>query len=151
MPTLIRNGVKFLKNTLPDDIILNKCSIVERCIRRIKEEYSACPNLNNFTHVDALILNIERACQATIDMAMHQVAEKHLGMPQSSGHAFKLMADNGLISGDLALSLQKMVGFRNIAVHNYQDLDQAVLSFVVKKGFNDFILFCKMLGVKISN
>jgi uncharacterized protein YutE (UPF0331/DUF86 family) len=139
-----------LNNTRPDDIILNKCSIVERCIRRIKEEHQACPNLDNYTHVDALILNIERACQATIDMAMHLVAEKHLGIPQSSGHAFKLLADQDLISTALALSLQKMVGFRNIAVHNYQDLDQAILSFVVKKGFNDFIVFCKTLGVKIS-
>ena len=140
-----------MNNTLPDDIILNKCSIIERCIRRIKEEHAACPDLDIFTHVDALILNIEKACQATIDMAMHVVAEKHLGIPQSSGHAFKLLADHDLIPKELSISLQKMVGFRNIAVHNYQELDQAVLSFVVKKGFNEFIEFCKSLGVKISN
>jgi len=65
-------------------------------------------------------------------------------------HAFKLLADHNLIPNELARSLQKMVGFRNIAVHSYQELDQAVLSFVVEKGFNDFIEFCKSLGVKIS-
>jgi uncharacterized protein YutE (UPF0331/DUF86 family) len=139
-----------LNNTLPDDIILNKCAIIERCIRRIKEEHAACPNLDNFTHVDALVLNIERACQAAIDTAMHLVAEKHLGIPQSSGHAFNLLSDNGLIPEELALSLRKMVGFRNIAVHNYQELDQAILSFVVEKGFTDFIEFCNELGVKIQ-
>ena len=138
-----------MNNTLPDDIILNKCAIIERCIRRIKEEHTACPELDDFTHVDALILNIERACQATIDMAMHEVAEKHLGVPQSSGHAFQLLADNKQIPQELALSLQKMVGFRNIAVHNYQELDQAVLFFVVEKGFNDFITFSKAFGIKI--
>ncbi len=139
-----------MNNTLPDDIILNKCAIIERCIRRIKEEYAACPNLDNFTHVDALILNIERACQAAIDTAMHLAAEHHLGIPQSSGHAFNLLSDNNLISEKLAHSLRKMVGFRNIAVHNYQELDQAVLSLVVEKGFNDFIKFCNELGVKIQ-
>ncbi len=139
-----------MNSTLPDDIILNKCAIIERCIRRIKEEYTACPNLDNFTHVDALILNIEKACQAAIDTAMHLAAENHLGIPQSSGHAFNLLSDNNLISEELARSLRKMVGFRNIAVHNYQELDQAILAFVVKKGFTDFIEFCNELGVKIQ-
>lgn len=54
--------------TPPDDILLNKAAIIERCIRRIQEEYHACPDLDNHTHVDALTLNIERACQAAINM-----------------------------------------------------------------------------------
>lgn len=69
--------------TPPDDILLNKAAIIERCIRRIAEESQACPRYDDFTHVDALTLNIERACQASIDMAMHVVAERHLGVPQS--------------------------------------------------------------------
>lgn len=138
-----------MNNTLPDDIILNKSAIIERCIRRIKEEHTACPKLDNFTLVDALILNIERACQATIDMAMHLVAEKRLGLPQSSGHAFILLADQGLIEKELALSLQRMVEFRNFVAHDSQEIDQAVLAFVVKKGFNKFIVFYQILGVKM--
>ena len=55
--------------TPPDDILLNKAAIIERCVRRMLEEASACPHLDDFTHVDALTLNIERACQAAIDMA----------------------------------------------------------------------------------
>lgn len=66
--------------TLPDDILLNKASIIERCIRRVGEESLACPDFDNFTHVDALTLNIERACQAAIDMAMHVVAVRRMGV-----------------------------------------------------------------------
>ena len=69
------------------DILLNKGAIVERCIRRVREETEACPKFDNFTHLDALILNLERACQAVIDMAMHQVASRHLGMPQGASRA----------------------------------------------------------------
>jgi len=68
----------------PDDILLNKAAIIERCIRRIGEEARACPGYDDFSHVDALTLNIERACQASIDMAMHVVAERHLGVPQAT-------------------------------------------------------------------
>jgi len=57
--------------TPPDDVLLNKAAIIERCIRRIREEHAACPALDDSTRVDALTLNIERACQAAIDMAMH--------------------------------------------------------------------------------
>ncbi len=44
---------------------------------------------------DRFTLNIERACQAAIDMAMHRVASAHLGIPQSSGEAFTLLEQAG--------------------------------------------------------
>ncbi|MFM7412654.1 MAG: type VII toxin-antitoxin system HepT family RNase toxin [Planctomycetota bacterium] len=101
--------------TPPDDILLNKAAIIERCVRRMLEEAGVCPQLDDFTHVDALTLNIERACQATIDMAMHVVADRHLGVPQSTADAFILLERAGLIGGPLAAALCGMVGFRNVA------------------------------------
>ncbi len=71
----------------PDNVGLNKASIIEKCIRRMHEEYNADITLSNCTHLDALILNIERACQAAIDLAMHVVATEHLGVPQSRANA----------------------------------------------------------------
>jgi uncharacterized protein YutE (UPF0331/DUF86 family) len=67
-----------------DDILLSKSAIIERCIRRIHEEYQADPALGSFTHVDAMTLNIERACQAAIDLAMHIVSDQRLGIPKNS-------------------------------------------------------------------
>lgn len=46
----------------PDDILINKAAIIERCVRRMIEEARACPLLDDYTHTDALTLNIERAC-----------------------------------------------------------------------------------------
>lgn len=48
----------------PENISLNKAAIIERCIRRMQQEYAADKTLSDPTHFDALILNIERACQA---------------------------------------------------------------------------------------
>ncbi len=62
-----------------DDVLLIRAAIIERCLRRIGEEYALDPSrLANLTHQDAIILNLERACQAAIDMAMHVVAQEHL-------------------------------------------------------------------------
>ncbi len=136
--------------TPPDDILLNKASIIERCIRRLGEESRACPALDNFTHVDALTLNIERACQAAIDMAMHVVAEQRLGIPQSNAEAFTLLERAGLIDAALSRSLRGMAGFRNIAVHQYEELDTDVLRWVVDSGHRDFIKLGEALGVRIE-
>ncbi len=135
--------------TPPDDILLNKAAIIERCVRRMLEEARACPQLDDFTHVDALTLNIERACQAAIDMAMHVVAERHLGVPQSTADAFLLLERAGLIGGPLASALCGMVGFRNVAVHQYEDLDLGVLHWIVESGYRDWIRLGEALGVSI--
>lgn len=65
----------FMKN----DVVLNKAGIIERCIKRILEEYENNPaNLKNFTKQDSIVLNIQRACEASIDAAMHIVAQKKI-------------------------------------------------------------------------
>jgi uncharacterized protein YutE (UPF0331/DUF86 family) len=125
--------------------------VLQRCIRRMKEEYAADPDLENYTHVDALTLNIERACQASIDLAMHVVAERRLGMPQSSGDAFRLMQKEKIISKKLRDSLVAMTGFRNIAIHEYHELDKTVLRYIAEKGYKDLIAFVRELGVQISD
>ena len=86
-----------------DDVSLNKAAIIERCLRRVAEEYAGDPaRLANFTYRDAIVLNLERACQAAIDMAMHVVARDHLGVPQTTGGAFDLLAEAGRIESGLA-------------------------------------------------
>lgn len=134
----------------PDDICLNKAAIVERCIRRIREEYIANPNLDDFTHIDAMTLNIERACQACIDLAMHLVAVEHLGMPQSSGDAFSLLARAGMIDRELERKMHSMTGFRNVAIHQYQELDVDILRHVAKEGWADLQSFCQALGLNLK-
>ena len=133
----------------PDDIVLNKAAIIERCIRRIHEEYRSDPDFKSATHMDALTLNIERACQAAIDMAMHLVAQQHLGVPQSSAEAFRLLEKAGLLRKELTRSLEGMTGFRNVAIHEYQELDEAVLRWIAEKGWMDLVTFCNALGVHI--
>jgi uncharacterized protein YutE (UPF0331/DUF86 family) len=135
----------------PDDIIWNKAAIIERCIRRMHEEYRANPDLEDYTHLDALTLNIERACQAAIDLAMHVVAKERLGMPQSSGDSFYVLERAGYISSRLRQSLVAMTGFRNIAIHQYQVLDIGVLHYIVEQGYQDLIVFGSALGVKIQD
>ncbi|CAA6808678.1 MAG: Unknown protein [uncultured Sulfurovum sp.] len=53
------------------DVVLNKIQTIERCLKRIREEYIGFEESfeENYTKQDSVILNLERASQASIDIA----------------------------------------------------------------------------------
>ncbi|PET78063.1 hypothetical protein CN514_00265 [Bacillus sp. AFS001701] len=127
-----------------NQVILNKISTIERCINRINEVYDNNPlNLKDYTKQDSIILNIQRACEACIDLAMHLVAINKLGIPQSSRDAFDILVANTLISQDLSNKLKAMVGFRNIAVHDYQSVNLEIVEKIIENHLGDFTKFTK--------
>jgi len=128
------------------DVLLNKAQVIKRCLQRINEEYEGNPqNLYNFTKQDSIILNLQRACEAAIDLAMHIIAEHNLGLPQSSRQAFELLRQNNIIEKELSERLKAMVGFRNIAVHDYQSINLNILQKIIENHLADFELFCERL------
>ncbi len=130
-----------------DDVILNKYSIIQRCLTRIEEEYVGHEGelTTNFTRQDAIILNIQRALQAALDLANRVIRLKQLGIPQESRASFSLLSDHGYVSVALAESMMKMVGFRNIAVHEYQKLNMAILKAVIEKHGQETRLFAEQV------
>ena len=128
-----------------DDVLLNKAAIIERCLYRISEEYQGYENEleTNYTKQDSIILNLLRACEASIDAAMHLVRTNKIGLPQQSRDAFTLLNERGLLDDELSLRMQSMVGFRNIAVHNYQKVSLPILRSILKEHLVDFQNFSK--------
>jgi uncharacterized protein YutE (UPF0331/DUF86 family) len=125
-----------------DDVVLNKVAVIERCLRRVAEDYqNQPPRLENFTVQDAIVLNLQRACEAAIDLAMHVVAERRLGVPQDARNAFDLLQREGFITADLAGKLKTMIGFRNIAVHDYQQIQLPILERILKERLGDLTEF----------
>ncbi len=122
------------------DVILNKIQTIERCLKRIREEYVGFEDTfeENHTKQDSVILNLERASQASIDIATHIVKVKGLGLPNTSRELFDLLLENHIISNDICKQMQGMVGFRNIAVHDYQNLNIEIVVAIVKKHLGDF-------------
>ena len=119
---------------MADDVILAKAEIIERCLQRVQDVYGgdAAKLRTDFTAQDSILLNLERACQAAIDLALHLVRVRRLGLPKESREAFELLEQAGLLPSEMAASLRAMVGFRNVAVHNYRDLDLEVVRSIVE-------------------
>ena len=121
------------------DVVYNKTQTIERCLNRINEVYANnYDNLSDYTKQDSIILNIQRACEACIDLAMHIVSEKKLGIPQNSRDAFEVLYSNNLINKSNLNNLKAMVGFRNIAFHDYQEINLDIVKLIVEKHLVDF-------------
>lgn len=134
---------------MTSDVILNKIQIIERCLKRIDEEYNNNPeNLKNYTKQDSIILNIQRACEASIDIGMHIVAEKKLGIPQTSRDVFEILFEHEIITQEIADNLKAMIGFRNIAVHDYQKLNLEIVQKIIENHLVDFKEYTKQILLK---
>jgi uncharacterized protein YutE (UPF0331/DUF86 family) len=130
----------------PDDVILAKVEIIERCMKRVRDVYAGDPvNLHeDLTRQDSILLNLERTCQASIDLALRLVALRGLGLPRESREAFTLIEQAGVIDHELAVALQRMVGFRNLAVHNYRQIDLLVVQRLIENRLEDLARFCRV-------
>lgn len=126
---------------------MGKAAIIERCLRRIGDEYAGheAELATNFTRQDAILLNLQRACEASIDAAMHLVRLRRLGIPTESRQGFSLLVEAGLLNEDLGKRMQAMVGFRNIAVHNYRELDIEVVRHILDDRLVDLRSFAGLL------
>lgn len=132
---------------MADDVLINKASTIERCVRRAREEYAKDPAGfgADFTRQDAAILNIQRACEAALDMGQHLIRRDRLGAPQSARDVFTLLATAGRIDAELSRRLQNMVGYRNIAVHDYQTLQLPITVAVITQHLDDFLAYSARL------
>lgn len=127
-------------------VILNKYETIEKCINRINEEYEGTPsNLEDYRRNDAIVLNLQRACQAVMDIATYIVSTKALGMPHSNSDAFEILYQNHLISKEVLKNMKGMIGFRNIAVHAYREVDDEILQDVIENHLEDLIEFARQM------
>ncbi len=134
---------------MADDVLVNKAAVIERCVRRAREEYAKGPEsfAGDFTRQDAAVLNIQRACEAALDMGQHVIRRDRLGAPQSARDVFSLLEASGRISPELAERMRRMAGFRNIAVHDYQALLLPIVVAIITAHLDDFLaLGAALLG-----
>jgi len=127
-----------------NDIVLNRKESIERCIKQIRMFYglpSDRPFAEDDLKQDAIALNLQRACEQCIDLANHTIRARKLGLPQASKESFRLLAENHIISQEMAARLEGMVEFRNVLVHAYQQLDVHLMVEVIQNRLDDLLLF----------
>ena len=127
-------------------VLINKFESIQKCINRINEEYEGNPdNLDDYRRMDAIVLNLQRACEAATDMAMYIVSNRKLGVPQTKKEAFVKLEENNLIDKRVSKNMQNMIGFRNIAIHDYKKIDEKILQDAIENHLEDLTEFARII------
>ena len=131
---------------LEKDAILSKISIIKKCLNTIQKVTGLDPTkLDDYMVEDVFVLNLQRAIQASIDIANIIIAMNGWRLPASYKDSFKELLKQKIIDQATFEQMSKMVGFRNIAVHEYQELNLAILESIIKNNLIDLENFYSLI------
>ncbi len=121
-------------------VVEEKLESLRRCLLRVTEKcpVDAASLERDVDAQDIITLNLTRAVQVSVDLAAHLIASRDVPAPNTMGQSFEALASLGLISPLLAIRMKKAVGFRNIAIHNYDVIDWHIVHSICQRNLNDF-------------
>ncbi len=133
------------------EIVEQKLESLRRCIRRIRDK---CPLdvdtlANDADSQDIVALNLTRAVQISVDIGAHLIAAMEIQPPDTMGTTFDLLAQQGVVSTELAKNLKKAVGFRNIAVHSYEQINWHIVHSIIRNNLADFAGFAEAVSRRL--
>jgi len=129
-------------------ILAQKLESLRRCIKRLGEK---TPSRIDFLVQDPdiqdiLVLNLTRAVQLCVDIGSHVISETEELAPTTMGDVFSALERLAVITPATCIAMKKAVGFRNIAVHNYQVIDWEIVYAISKNFLLDFRRFAKEIA-----
>ena len=134
------------------EVVEQKLESLRRCLRRIETK---CPTdaatlVADLDLQDIISLNLSRAVQISVDIGAHLIAGMEVPPPDTMGQTFDLLAQEGVLNNELASRLKKAVGFRNITVHNYENINWNIVHSIVKYRLADFSEFAKVVAMRLK-
>ena len=130
-----------------EDVLIRKITSLQRCVARARDlrRRAGVGFATSFDLQDAAVLNVLRACETSIDLANMLLRQDRLGIPSESREAFGILVREQRIAADLGGRLQKMVGFRNVTVHQYRTLEPEIVAAVIDSGLDDLLTFAEVV------
>ncbi len=137
---------------MSEETIAQKITSLQRCVSQARVALATAGSefRTNYLLQDAAVLNVIRACETAIDLANMVIRKKRLGIPTESRESFAILARESILDSTLGIRLQKMVGFRNLAVHRYRDLDINIVAAVIQQSLDDLLAFAKIMQTQLS-
>ena len=129
---------------LDRDLVLAEVETLERSLARIDTARTRA-GLDALDRQDIIVLNLQRAVQAMLDLAARVVAREGLGVPDELAASFELLKRAGVLDDDLADRMRRMTGFRNVAVHEYRKLDPDIVASIARDRLGALRAFAKVV------
>ncbi|MEM9553789.1 MAG: DUF86 domain-containing protein [Acidobacteriota bacterium] len=131
-------------------LVAKKLTLIERYLGELRSQARPERLFDDVKEERFIVHTLQLAIQAALDVASHIVADDRLGEPVTNHDLFQILARAEWLEADLATSLQRMVGFRNVIVHDYADVDLGIVRSVVTSHLSDFENFVAAVRARID-
>ncbi len=128
------------------DVVLSKINIIKNCLYAIEKATAKESDEHFRQHIYEL--NLQRAIQASIDLAHIVISKEGLGLPNTYKGAFDILLNHSVINSDIRNTMVSMVGFRNISVHDYSEVNPEIVKSIVQKKLADFEKFYEIIFLR---
>jgi uncharacterized protein YutE (UPF0331/DUF86 family) len=130
-------------------ILSGKLESLRRCIKRIEDKKPVDVDhlIQDPDLQDILVLNLTRAVQLSVDIGSHIISDTDETAPQTMGEVFTTLNKIDVISLKTCEQLKKAVGFRNIAVHNYETINWEIVYAICEQFLDDFRRFSQEISL----
>lgn len=120
-------------------VILKKISHIRNNLSRLKVKANNDLDTlkNDLDLQDSVLHNLQLAVQGCIDIGSHIISDKGWGIAGSINEVFHILHDKGVIKANLAERLVSMVGFRNILIHEYEDINLDIVHNIIQNRLKD--------------
>jgi uncharacterized protein YutE (UPF0331/DUF86 family) len=124
---------------LDSKMVQSRLDIIERNIQFLKEYMDIDEDqfLGSYKDIQAVKHSLFEAIESCIDIAAHIIAVRGLQRPESYSDTFRILKNAKIVGKDLGEKLEKMTRFRNILVHNYEEIDNSRVIQYVKQNLDD--------------
>ena len=76
-----------------------------------------------------------------MDIGSHIISGTEAAAPGTMGDVFETLQQLGIITAGTSEAMRKAVGFRNVAVHNYDAINWEIVFSICQKSLPDFRRF----------
>lgn len=121
-------------------VILAKIEHLLNFLKRLEEKRPSHKEelVNNYDLQDIISINLERAVQLSVDIALHIIGDTEEKIPDTMAESFSVLAKLNIIPNELMEKLKKSVGFRNISIHEYKKIDWEIVYEIITKHLTNF-------------
>jgi uncharacterized protein YutE (UPF0331/DUF86 family) len=120
-------------------LILRKISRVRNNLSRLREKEKI--SLKSFKEdldiQDIVLHNLQLAIQGCIDIGSHIISDEGWGIAGSLSEIFYILQEKGVIRGDLTEKMVSVVGFRNILIHEYDEINLNIVHDILQNHLID--------------
>lgn len=129
------------------DIIKAKINHIENNLQRLKEKQNISLDelRKNIDLQDIILHNLQLSIQGCIDLDSHIISDEGWTVPDTLAGLFDILAKHKIISEESNEKLKRMVGFRNIVIHEYGTIDLNKVHSILEEDIKDTYLFLKQI------